>query len=160
MQTPQKPQNGQAFKPAATFEPKPRQTPQKQSSKEQLTSSEKQPQQQQYQQDYRSQQRQNRPRGAMNGGAPRGGHQQAKFNVPKTDFDFDTANAKLDKKEIAKQLLESLHNGPLEDISSRMNKLDLVEDNQKFYDKKSSFFDDISCTAKEKSNPEAQQVMG
>jgi protein LSM14 len=60
-----------------------------------------------------------------------------KIEVPATDFDFENENRKLNKEELAKEV---------DQISGLVEKLEV-----KFYDKKSSFFDNISCEATQKA---------
>lgn len=55
-----------------------------------------------------------------------------KIDVPKTEYDFESANAKFNKEEVVEELKDNL--------------------SHKFYDKKSSFFDSISCESNVESS--------
>lgn len=59
-----------------------------------------------------------------------------KTSVPRHDFDFASSNAKFDKQEL-RHLLEE------KDAQAVV---------PQFYDKSKSFFDDISCEAKEQAD--------
>ncbi|EIE77089.1 hypothetical protein G6F46_004941 [Rhizopus delemar] len=61
------------------------------------------------------------------------------FNVPSSEFDFEASNAKFDKNELTKK-------DEVDDLE------EVTEDSSDgFYNKSSSFFDNISCESKERS---------
>lgn len=111
-----------------------------------------------------------RGRGRGRGGqGQRGGrHEGAQKNVevPKEDFDFETANAKFNKRELAKEAIASgspLGSPTNETFPSTTNGHADDEDvvipakpSEKGYDKKSSFFDNISSDLKDRT--EQQQT--
>lgn len=114
---------------------------------------------------------QTRGRGRGRGGpAPRGGRResgQKHVEVPKEDFDFETANAKFNKVELAKEAIASgspLGSPTKDTFPSTANGQADDEDvvipakptNEKGYDKKSSFFDNISSELKDRT--EQQQT--
>ncbi|KAK9478974.1 Scd6-like Sm domain-containing protein [Lipomyces japonicus] len=66
----------------------------------------------------------------------RGGHGFQPVIIPKSDFDFEEANAKFDKDEVTKEVVGEIS---VDDSSSGA-----------FYDRTSSFFDNLSSTSKTK----------
>ncbi|KAI9343449.1 Scd6-like Sm domain-containing protein [Zopfochytrium polystomum] len=86
-------------------------------------------------------------RGGYRGGGGRvggrGGRVGRPITVPNSDYDFESANAKFDKAAAA---LEPTENAPGAD--------EPVE----FYNKKKSFFDDISCEAKDRATGERRNL--
>lgn len=59
--------------------------------------------------------------------------------IPKSDFDFESSNARFDKNGI----------NAVEDIGQTNEENIVIPEADHFYDKKKSFFDDISCESKE-----------
>lgn len=113
---------------------------------------------------------QTRGRGRGRGG-PRGGRResaQKNVDVPKEDFDFETANAKFNKRELAKEAIASGSplGSPTNDVFPTATNGHAADDedvvipakpsNEKGYDKKSSFFDNISSDLKDRT--EQQQT--
>lgn len=111
---------------------------------------------------------QQRGRGRGRGGA-RGGRResiQRNIEVPKEDFDFETANAKFNKQDLVKEAIASGSpagtpvNGATPDPIANLNghadgdAEDVVipskPNGDKGYDKKSSFFDNISSDLKDR----------
>jgi protein LSM14 len=106
------------------------------------------------------------------GRGPRGGRRDQSgakpVEVPTTDFDFETSNAKFNKQDIVKEAIAtgspeanglpfdspagngSTANG---DIKEKDNE-DVVIPPQTTYDKKSSFFDNISSESKDREDRE------
>lgn len=104
-----------------------------------------------------------RGRGRGRGGqGQRGGRQeggQKNIEVPKEDFDFETANAKFNKQDLAKEAIasgEPMGSPVNEDVPSTTNGHADDEDvvipaKPSNYDKKSSFFDNISSDLKDRT---------
>lgn len=88
-------------------------------------------------------------------GRGRGGHSQeaAKFEVPATDFDFESSNAKFNKQDLVKEaivgspLAETPPSGP--DDAGNGNVLIPPSGT---YNKKASFFDDLSSEIKDRAD--------
>lgn len=126
---------------------------------------------------------QSRGRSRGRGGTPRGGRResaQKNIDVPKEDFDFESANAKFNKQDLVKEAIASGSppNGPATDAevgaatNGQINgdsEKDITDEvvippavtavsatAEKGYDKKSSFFDNISSDLKDRV--EAQQA--
>ncbi|CEP17787.1 hypothetical protein [Parasitella parasitica] len=59
--------------------------------------------------------------------------------IPKSDFDFESSNAKFDKNSM----------NSIEDMVGSNDENVVIPEPDHFYDKKKSFFDDISCESKE-----------
>lgn len=111
-----------------------------------------------------------RGRGRGRGGA-RGGRRESKpMEMPKEDYDFDAMNAKFSKQDLIKEAIAtgspvtSPTNGtaanPMESATGGHAAADGADDvviparpgQDKGYDKKSSFFDDISSDLKDRAN--------
>lgn len=94
--------------------------------------------------------------GATRGGAPRGrgGPRQEprKVEVPKDDFDFESSNAKFNKQDLVKEVIagdvihDTAPSGPLEEEPQE------AAVPASSYNKKSSFFDDLSSEAKDRAD--------
>ncbi|KAL4234341.1 Protein LSM14 A [Mactra antiquata] len=95
-------------------------------------------------------------RGAPRGQSARGrgsgrAHEPIKFEG---EFDFESSNAQFDKEEIERELKQKL---TLTDDNSKVNGEKTVEnggdeeDDECFYDKSKSFFDNISCEATDRA---------
>ncbi|KAI8800354.1 Scd6-like Sm domain-containing protein [Cladochytrium replicatum] len=107
-----------------------------------------------------------RGRGGYRGGhsGNRGGHMRNlgprnRVTVPDSDFDFETANAKFNKMDLAKE-----KDGDKEEeensVSPEKGQVNGGEDDEElglFYNKTKSFFDNISCETKERVNRRARQ---
>ncbi|KAG0173234.1 hypothetical protein DFQ28_011640 [Apophysomyces sp. BC1034] len=95
----------------------------------------------------RKRERLNNNRGAHQSNAPRGGRGGRRSGdrnavaVPLQDFDFVSSNAKFNKEDATTTKDDETVTVPQADI---------------FYDRTKSFFDDISCEAKERSDSERQ----
>lgn len=97
------------------------------------------------------------------GGRSHGEHQTRKIDVPETDYDFATANAKFNKQDLVKEAIAT--GSPLEegqiaedmtdesgiDGTSRHNSEPVIIPPAPGYNKNSSFFDNISSEAKERA---------
>lgn len=83
-------------------------------------------------------------------------------SVPLKEFDFESANAKFNKEEVLRNLFKKVEGGV--DVESALVASaapvasPVVEEEEihipepdTFYDKQKSFFDDISCDAKERA---------
>jgi len=98
------------------------------------------------------------------GGRAHGEQQTRKIEVPKTDYDFATANAKFNKQDLVKeaiatgspledgQIAEDLTDESAIDGASHHNSEPVVIPPAPGYNKKSSFFDNISSEAKERAD--------
>lgn len=92
--------------------------------------------------------------GAGHRGRGRGGHshEAAKFEVPTADFDFESSNAKFNKQDLVKEaiagspLAETPPSGP-DDVVGNV----LIPPSGT-YDKKTSFFDDLSSEIKDRTD--------
>jgi protein LSM14 len=105
-------------------------------------------------------------------------HANAKpIEIPTTDFDFQSANAKFNKQDLAKEVIASGFsastvepNGSAETVATNgdaMNGTGRVKDEevvippgQSVYDKKSSFFDNISSELKDRDEATRKKVGG
>lgn len=119
-------------------------------------------------------------------GAPRGGRRdgpppQKGVDVPKEDFDFESSNAKFNKQDLVKQAIASgsplqspaaegadlgtaLENGHHRDGAAEAGADEVVippkpTAGEKGYDKKASFFDNISSDLKDRSGGGAHDVV-
>ncbi|KAG0130246.1 hypothetical protein HOY82DRAFT_562772 [Tuber indicum] len=88
-------------------------------------------------------------------------HQPRKVEVPTTDYDFASANAKFNKQDLVKEVIaggedervthpETPANGTNGYVDGN-NKDEIVIPPAKFYNRQSSFFDNISCENKERA---------
>ncbi|KAI0442862.1 Scd6-like Sm domain-containing protein [Xylaria telfairii] len=97
-------------------------------------------------------------RGGSSRGRGRGGRggAQSKVEVPDADFDFQTANAKFNKQELAKEAVSSspLGETPNGDTS------ETPEPEHDAYNKTKSFFDNISSEARERAENGGQKPGG
>lgn len=75
--------------------------------------------------------------------------------VPASDFDFETANAKFHKDELAKEVGKTdEQHAEVEEEEEEV----IIPQAEEFYDRSKSFFDNISCETKERMNKaEAQR---
>jgi protein LSM14 len=128
-------------------------------------------------------QQQRGARGSSRGrGAPRGGHRGKQIEVPKEDFDFESSNAKFNKQELVKEAIATGSPNPLgspiangdngdplaaaganghTDVEADKADEDVViPPADKGYDKKSSFFDNISSDLKDRVEAAQQQDAG
>lgn len=109
---------------------------------------------------------QRRP-GRGRGGQTRGGRRESahkQIEVPKEDYDFESANAKFNKQDLVKEAIASgspvaSPNGDIKDPIANGEANGHAEDDvvippakstEKSYDKKSSFFDNISSDLKDR----------
>ncbi|KAJ1670423.1 hypothetical protein EV182_008222, partial [Spiromyces aspiralis] len=112
--------------------------------------------------EYRSQQRRrgsNYRRGGSNyrRGNYRGGN---RLNVPDSDFDFESSNSKFNKDELIKEFAsmgistDEVKVGTVEIKESMV----VIPKAETYYDKSKSFFDDISCEAKERAQGQGTSI--
>ncbi|KAG2235167.1 Scd6-like Sm domain-containing protein [Thamnidium elegans] len=71
-----------------------------------------------------------------------GNKTKAEFSIPTSEFDFEASNAKFDKSEIVKK--------DHEEADDTEEEIEIPAPDE-FYDKTSSFFDNISCESKERN---------
>lgn len=74
---------------------------------------------------------------------------KAEFTIPNSEFDFEASNAKFDKSEVIKKDGEEVNDEEAEEIE--------IPQPDEFYDKTSSFFDNISCESKERNEQRQQK---
>ena len=109
-------------------------------------------------------------RGGRGDGAHRGGRRQnatQAIDVPKEDYDFDAANAKFNKQDLVKEAIATgspvtsptktngtvanpLENGHANGAEADAEDVVIPAASEKGYDKKSSFFDNISSDLKDR----------
>ncbi|CAO3639507.1 unnamed protein product [Cunninghamella blakesleeana] len=96
--------------------------------------------------------------GHTNGTRNQTGKQQQRINIPQSDFDFESSNAKFSKNELLKELM----GGSKEEVETNNTNTEINEEtviippsDEEFYDKNKSFFDNISCESKERQDQEA-----
>lgn len=87
-------------------------------------------------------------------GRGRGGHRNAKVEVPDADFDFAEANAKFNKEEVVKEVASPLHEGA-QDGGEATPEVETqapgMSEAPAAYNKSKSFFDNISSEAKDRA---------
>jgi protein LSM14 len=112
----------------------------------------------------------NRGRGGRGRGAPRGGRRDGPtktVELPKEDFDFESSNAKFNKQDLLKEAIASgspISSPPHGTTPDPLTSVTNGNDNdhadvvipakpaaEKSYDKKSSFFDNISSDLKDRT---------
>lgn len=103
-------------------------------------------------------------RGGLPGGRPRTESQTKKMEVPKTDYDFESANAKFNKQDLVKEAIASGDpvgspiNGASEDpVDAEPRE---SEPTSATYSKTSSFFDNISSEAKDREDSSGKRLGG
>lgn len=74
--------------------------------------------------------------------------QQVNGTVPSQDFDFESANAKFNKEQILHSMYKREKDAANNDLKDEVI---IPEEPIVYYDKNKSFFDDISCEAKERA---------
>ena len=112
-------------------------------------------------------------RGVMRGqrGNVRGGANQGrKMEIPKSDYDFESANAKFNKEDMIKEAIASgspigepsedgIMNGSMDTTTNgERRKASLPPINAEAYNKSSSFFDNISSEAKDREESASHQM--
>ena len=102
-------------------------------------------------------------RGQYRGG--KRGSEQKKVDVPKTDYDFASANAKFNKQDLVKEAIAS--GSPLELEGPMANGLDesvngerKISESIVAYNKSSSFFDNISSESKDRMEDGGNRLGG
>ena len=108
-------------------------------------------------------------RGGYRGGRPRTASQTKTVDVPKTDYDFASANAKFNKEEIKKDAAaggsemtsptEGAQGDPASNGSRRTSETVAIPA-AAGYNKTSSFFDDISSESKDRQDTSGQKMGG
>jgi protein LSM14 len=104
--------------------------------------------------------------------APRGGHQyprggrggartqHKKIEIPKSDYDFETANAKFNKQDLVKEAIAT--GSPAAEAESHEFHEQEVDDSTTHhqYNRTSSFFDNISSEARDREENSAGRIGG
>lgn len=104
--------------------------------------------------------------------APRGGHQHPrggrggvrtqhkKIEIPKSDYDFETANAKFNKQDLVKEAIAT--GSPAAEAESQEIQTHEEDDTatHNHYNRTSSFFDNISSEARDREENSAARVGG
>lgn len=111
-------------------------------------------------------------RGGHRGGRVHNGHSTKEIEVPKTDYDFATANAKFNKQDLVKEAIATgspIEEGEVVDDldgdvtvngTSRKNSETVAISAAPSYNKASSFFDNISSEAKEREEGAGTKRLG
>lgn len=111
-------------------------------------------------------------RGGYRGGRPHSDHQAKKIEVPTTDYDFETANAKFNKQDLVKEAIagdssiidgSALNgNGSVTDPTTNGVRKDSISTlpSAPIYNKTSSFFDNISSDTKEREEVASKKLGG
>ena len=102
-------------------------------------------------------------RGGYRGGRPRTASQTKTIEVPKTDYDFESANAKFNKEDLAKEATASPiegANGETVDGSRIESEASVVIPAAQGYNKSSSFFDNISSESRDREDPSGKRLGG
>lgn len=114
-------------------------------------------------------------RGAHRGGRPQQDQQTKKVEVPTTDYDFESANAKFNKQDLVKEAIASgspaatpgetpTVNGASQDAtvngSRRASEHSIAIPAAAGYNKTSSFFDNISSEARDRDEAGATRLGG
>jgi protein LSM14 len=97
---------------------------------------------------------QNRGRGGRGGGQARGATQK---DVPTTDFDFESSNAKFSKEDLVK---EAIAGSPTGENPSSVSSPSESAVTTSGYNKSASFFDNISSEAKERTEGSSNRPGG
>ena len=108
-------------------------------------------------------------RGGYRGGRPRTESQTKKIEVPKADYDFESANAKFNKQDLVKEAIASGEtlSSPINGTSEQTANGARAEGEQSpslgataGYNKTSSFFDNISSEAKDREDNSSKRLGG
>ena len=113
-------------------------------------------------------------RGGHRGGRLQGEDQKNKVDVPATDYDFASANAKFNKQDLVKEAIAtgSAIGSPVEGSNATGNPVELLVNGARngsqsnvisstaSYNKTSSFFDNISSESKDRDDGNAKKLGG
>lgn len=113
-------------------------------------------------------------RGGHRGGRFQGEDQKNKVDVPATDYDFASANAKFNKQDLVKEAIAtgSAIGSPVEGSNATENPIELLVNGARngsqsnvvssiaSYNKTSSFFDNISSESKDRDDGNAKKLGG
>lgn len=112
-------------------------------------------------------------RGGRGGNHPRGGGAPKKMEIPKSDYDFESANAKFKKEDLVKEAIASgstpvagaEENGPAETgeengTTTALERKDSLTGAGAAYNKSTSFFDNISSEAKDREDGHDGRALG
>lgn len=114
-------------------------------------------------------------RGAHRGGRFQGDQQKNKVEVPTTDYDFASANAKFNKQDLVKEAIAtgSAIGSPVEGSNTKENSVEppvngvrngsqssIISPSVTSYNKTSSFFDNISSESKDRDDAGSKRLGG
>ena len=106
-------------------------------------------------------------RGSYRGGRPRTESQTKKMEIPKSDYDFESANAKFNKQDLVKEAIASGDtvgspvNGTSDDLTNGSRDSESVSQAAGAgYNKSSSFFDNISSETKDREDNSTKRLGG
>ena len=106
-------------------------------------------------------------RGGYRGGRPRTESQTKKMEVPKTDYDFESANAKFNKQDMVKEAIasgdsvSSPTNGTHDELANGSAESEISKPSSTTgYNKTSSFFDNISSELKDREDNSSKRIGG
>ncbi|KAI9490727.1 Scd6-like Sm domain-containing protein [Zychaea mexicana] len=83
------------------------------------------------------------------------------IEIPKSDFDFESSNAKFKKEELAKAVTKkTVEEEEQQSVEDQQEDEEVVipPSDESFYDKDKSFFDNISCESKERSEQDQNGI--
>ena len=108
------------------------------------------------------------PRGGHRGARPRNDSQVQKIEVPKTDYDFESANAKFNKQDLVKEAIAGGEpaNSPANGTSteslnkSRRDSESMSQPSTTVYNKSSSFYDNISSESRDRDDHGTRKIGG
>ncbi|KAJ6145472.1 Lsm14 N-terminal [Penicillium chermesinum] len=110
----------------------------------------------------------NARRGGQRGGAARGGarNQHKKIDVPESDYDFETANAKFNKQDLVKEAIAS--GSPAAEVDALATEPDSGDSVANvahpsvpnLYNRSTSFFDNISSEARDREENNTARAGG
>ena len=87
-----------------------------------------------------------------------------KVEVPNTDFDFESANAKFNKQDLVKEAIASAspigENSGANGIGGESNGMDVIIPASTSYNKATSFFDNISSESKDREESNGKRLGG
>ncbi|KAJ3202985.1 hypothetical protein HDU82_006936 [Entophlyctis luteolus] len=95
---------------------------------------------------------------SRNGSAANPPQSGSSFSVPKTDFDFESMNAKFNKNAIVTNNALASDSRISDDADAKTP--ETTDETEQFYNKETSFFDNISCDAKDRADRDRRVFRG